>query len=941
MSDFAVGSLVRCRGREWVVLPSDDSDLLKLRPLGGSESEICGIYKPLGLDKIEQATFDPPDPDRPGDFVSVQLLLDAARLSLRTGAGPFRCLGRISVRPRPYQTVPLLLGLRSDPVRLLIADDVGIGKTIEGALIARELLDRAEVRRMAVLCPPHLCDQWRKELAEKFHIDAVVVRTGTAARHERAIPHGDISLYEYYPHLVVSIDYVKSDRRRAAFLLHCPDLVMVDEAHTATRPGGVRGSQQQQRHELVRELAAKPERHLILLTATPHSGIEGSFNSLIGLLNREFELLDLNQLDEKDRDKLARHFIQRRRADVRHWLGEDTPFPDRESSEEAYSLSPEYQRLFSSVYDFAREIVRTGESLTASHRRVRYWAALALLRCVMSSPAAAEVSLTKRAKQAPGGPPDEEIDEELFADSVYDRTETEVAVDAQPTHVVEQGEATLEESDLRKLRDFARRSRALRGELDPKIKKAAAIVDSLLKEGFAPIVYCRFIATSDYVAEELNRRLSHHSGLRIISATGAQSEDERELRVRELTASPERVLVCTDCLSEGVNLQEDFSAVVHYDLPWNPNRLEQREGRVDRFGQPKKVVKAVLLYGRDNPIDGAVLNVLIRKAVEIHRSLGVSVPVPVNNEEILKAVFEHLFLKQTDAGQLRLFEEPVVTAYHQALDRSAEREKESRTRFAQRAIKPDEVTRELEETDAVLGDRGSVERFVRAACERLHAPLHRSADGWAIDVEALPQIVSERLPKLGPISFASPPPEGFETIGRNHTLTASLAEYLLDSAFDASERTPPASRCGVLRTAAVEKRTTFLLLRIRFSLGGNLLAEEALPFGFTGRPGQLEPLDETATVELFSHAESLMKQPGSTFNVTPEERQRTLDAALDMLANLPLEEVAQERAQRLLDAHRRVRRLTAEKLRGFRVEPYPPDVLGLYVLLPIPEGVAQ
>src|SRR6185295_9091715 len=110
----------------------------------------------------------------------------------RSGAGPFRSLGRISVRPRPFQIVPLLMALRLDPVRLLIADDVGIGKTIEAGLIARELLDRGDALRLCVLCPPHLCDQWQRELAEKFAIDAVVVRAGTLAQLERGLPPGDV-----------------------------------------------------------------------------------------------------------------------------------------------------------------------------------------------------------------------------------------------------------------------------------------------------------------------------------------------------------------------------------------------------------------------------------------------------------------------------------------------------------------------------------------------------------------------------------------------------------------------------------------------------------------------------------------------------------------------------------------------------------------------------
>ncbi|MFM7373336.1 MAG: DEAD/DEAH box helicase, partial [Sphaerospermopsis kisseleviana] len=183
------------------------------------------------------------------------------------------------------------MALRLETVRLLIADDVGIGKTIEAGLIVRELLDRGEIARIAVLCPPHLCDQWRQELREKFHIDAVVVRSGTASKLERAIPNGS-HIFSYYRHIIVSLDYAKSERRKASFIAHCPDFVIVDEAHTCTRASN-KSTSQQQRHQLITEIAEKTSRHLLLLTATPHSGIEESFLSLLGLLKPEFANLTL------------------------------------------------------------------------------------------------------------------------------------------------------------------------------------------------------------------------------------------------------------------------------------------------------------------------------------------------------------------------------------------------------------------------------------------------------------------------------------------------------------------------------------------------------------------------------------------------------------------------------------------------------------------------
>src|SRR5687768_3067336 len=206
---FPVGSLVKARGREWVVLPESQDDLLILRPLGGTEDEVTGIYVPLECDDVQPAWFDLPDPTQVGDHRSCRLLRDTVRLSSRAWTGPVRSFARIAVEPRPYQFVPLLMALKVDPIRLLIADDVGIGKTIEACLVARELLDRGEIRRLAVLCPPHLAEQWQMELSDKFRIDAELVLPSTASRLERHCRIGE-SLFDRYPHVVVSMDFIKT-----------------------------------------------------------------------------------------------------------------------------------------------------------------------------------------------------------------------------------------------------------------------------------------------------------------------------------------------------------------------------------------------------------------------------------------------------------------------------------------------------------------------------------------------------------------------------------------------------------------------------------------------------------------------------------------------------------------------------------------------------------
>src|SRR4030095_14309867 len=136
-------------------------------------------------------------------------------------------------------------------------------------------------------------------------------------------------------------------------------------------------------------------------------------------------------------------------------------------------------------------------------------------------------------------------------------------------------------------------------------------------------------------AEQLRARLKDIKELEVAAVTGTLAPAERQERVLQLGNAERRVLVCTDCLSEGINLQDHFDAVVHYDLSWNPTRHEQREGRVDRYGQPKKTGRRVLYYGSNNPVDGLVLRVLLRKHKTIRSSLGISVPVPADPAQVI------------------------------------------------------------------------------------------------------------------------------------------------------------------------------------------------------------------------------------------------------------------------------------------------------------------
>ena len=359
VSPFRSGALVTARGREWVVLPESAGDLLMLHPAGGLNEEVTGVL--TSIEPVESATFRLPGREDLGDFTSGRLLRDAARLSTRAAAGPFRSFGRIAVEPRPYQLVPLMMALKLDPVRMLIADDVGIGKTIEACLIARELLDRGEIRRLTVLCPPHLAEQWQRELGEKFHIEAELVLSSTIQRLERDLPLG-VSVFDRHPFTVVSTDFILA---------------------------------------------------------------------------------------------------------------------------------------------FAREYV-SEDGGGERRRRVRYWSALALLRCVSSSPAAAAATLRSRAavdETAEG----EDVDE-VGRRTVLDQGDDDdtVALDFSPGSETEgSGEPT-----RRRLLAFARRAETLDAADDRKLQGAVREIKALLTDGFHPVVFCRFVDTAEYAARHLRAALA-------------------------------------------------------------------------------------------------------------------------------------------------------------------------------------------------------------------------------------------------------------------------------------------------------------------------------------------------------------------------------------------------------------------------------------------------
>ena len=921
--NFTPGTIVAARGREWIVQTPDadtPETVLRLRPLTGTAADDFLLDTSLEPD-VSPASFPPPDPEKAGTFSQALLLRDALRLSLRAGAGPLRSFGNLAFAPRAYQLVPLMMALRDPVVRLLIADDVGVGKTIESGLILRELLDRGEIERASVLCPPPLVDQWVSELERHFHIIAKAVTSASADRLQRDIPDQSLTIFQYYPFTVVSLDYIKSDAHAAVFRQTAPEFVIVDEAHTCTQMGSGRS---QRRWKLIKSIAEDPSRHIVLATATPHSGNQLGFANLLSLLKPKFAAFADGEPHPELRQELAGHFVQRRRADLAEWRASGN-FPSRKVSEVTYKLNGDWKQFFDHVLEYCRGIL-AGHS-TDSYKDYIYWyAALGLLRCASSSPAAAVQSLQNRI--------DRIENRSLAENEMGDADETRVLdfEDSESSDIAPDVD-TLEDrlAALELIKDEAEKL-AARSD-DPKLVCLIRLLEHDLLKGEdakRPIVFCRYIETAKYVAERLRKKFP---GYTVTAVCGTDDADARQAAIDDLARSPKHILVATDCLAEGINLQRDYDAVVHYDLLWNPTRHQQREGRVDRFGQTAHEVKCALLYGQDNPVDGIVLKVISKKAQEISDSLGVSVPVPEDDRRvslaIMKAgIFQSGAHSPNVPQQLGLFDE-IERREREALEAlrgleakwqdAAEKEKANRTKFAQRILKPENVLPEWKKVETAFGSVEDVRAFTKGVLAELGCHT----------LSSLPSQIVHRLQENG---AELPQDLRYDDLTRAHPLVASLAGYVLESALDPVDEKPIATRSGAAVSREVERVTRTYLLRLRHRLDvrkRDLIVEETQAVAVTGAGENAEWVYDPAEVERLLH---FIPSSNLTGDAVRHAVRRALDYAEANRARF--ESFAAERAKTLLADHRRVRDASDDR-GSFGVKPIlPVDIMGVFVLLP-------
>lgn len=956
--EYKTGNLVEFRSRPWVVQQSADKDMLILKPLGGTDAETVGLFKPLYgtdfKDMVKPYTFRKPSKEDIGSNSypgAARILYNASRLSFRDIAGPFRCLGRLSFEPRPYQMVPLILALKQERIRLLIADDVGIGKTLESLLIAKELLDRREIERFAVICLPHLCEQWQNEIKDKFGLDAEIIRSSTISRLEKKLRTNQ-SVFRDIPFQVISIDYIKTIERRQMFVQHCPEFVIVDEAHTCAKPKGANTSQQQ-RHALLAKLA-ETNRHLVLLTATPHSGNNEEFQSLIGLLKPEFAGFTLD--NAKQREELSHYFIQRRRADITPYVGDETIFPERLSSDGKYRLSKQYNTLLLDIIDYVRESVKKAKDSFGGQKmkqRYIYWDLLALIRGVVSSPDAGISMLdNKIAKHSDdsNGILEDNNKTYMFNDALKDGFIND--------DVIPDSYEQASKSEKTKFRSFIAALNEIKTKgQDTKVNALIKNIESVLDLKHNPIVFCQYIQTAEYCKDIIKSHLSKKPEYRDVAIeviTSKLADEDRKTKIDELTKTSRHILVCTDCLSEGVNLQTGFDCVIHYDLPWNPNRMEQRNGRIDRFGQTEKEVIICTIYDEENnPMDKIIMKVLYRKQNEIRRQLGIYIPIADNDASLMESIMEEIIVLNTKRDiteQPTLFDmdefDVALEEHENRIERAKEIEKKSHTYFAHntKAMDPTRLIGSLNEAKKVIGDVYDTRDFVTD--ELRHAGVNVRSDkeslcysfqSFELD-ESLRPYFSRATDKKGTvkISFASPTPKGYMYIGRNHVLVEDLSRGVVNDTINGGKL--GACRAMVMETDRVRTVTTILLMRVRSvisekkRLDNQQIGEEMIFLGYRGKVENLDYISNEECQDLFLNA----KASGDIDLPTQRESfQRRLEWIYDERSLREYTDmIALERANNLVRCFSQYRTYLAEKDYQVVYPILPMDVIAAFVYLP-------
>jgi superfamily II DNA or RNA helicase len=530
--DVRVGDSVRVRRQRWLVKeirPHEECSTLTLSGLGpsnlGFEQQIL-----IPFDVVERLTSH-----RSFRIVRATRWRRACR-QLIAGAGPagiLRTARTARMDLMPHQLEPALAIVHGRGTRVLIADEVGLGKTVQAALITAELKSRGAAARVLVLTPAGLREQWVEEFANRFDLRFALFDMATAARHRASLPVG-VNPWSVEPHIVSSIDYIKRPEVSAAVRASRWDVVIVDEAHHAAL-----GTD---RHNAIQALCrAAP--YVVLLTATPHNGDRQAFLSLCALGQHNDVLV----------------VFRRTRQQIGHRC-------DRRIHQLRIRPSPQERRMHSALDAFVRAVHREPQGRESST-----WLALSTLRKrALSSAFALQRSVEHRLNALSSADGDTS---HQFSLPLFDGAGEFDAADSPPAWTVP---ALRDSHDERQLLARVANAAALAIGRESKLTALARLLRRVAEPA---IVFTEYRDTLTHVRDNVAPTATIlHGGL---------AREERRAAIARFTQGG--TLLATDAAGEGLNLHRNCRVVVNLELPWNPMRLEQRIGRVDRIGQTRRV----------------------------------------------------------------------------------------------------------------------------------------------------------------------------------------------------------------------------------------------------------------------------------------------------------------------------------------------------------------
>jgi superfamily II DNA or RNA helicase len=610
-----------------------------------------------------------------GDPHLFRLASEAKRISLAYLFDPFLAVQTSNLDPLPHQVDAVynkMLPLQ--PLRFLLADDPGAGKTIMAGLLCKELMIRGDVERCLVIAPGSLVEQWQDELSQKFALGFGILTRDMIEAASSGNPFAEQSL------LIARLDHLsRSDDLQAKLRATDWDLVIVDEAHKMSAHY-VGGEIRETKRYKLGQLAGSVARHLLLMTATPHAGIEEDFRLFLGLLDADrFEGRARGGPHTLDVDDIMRRLVKEK---LLTFDGKPL-FPERRASTAVYPLSDAEEVLYQRVTDYVREEMNRADRLKVegegSRGAIVGFALTTLQRRLASSPEAIYQSLRRRRQRlekragelrllgrgarlepqlalsrVPAGLPDlgNGFDADDLPEGELEDLETELVDEASAARTI--AELEHEIATLASLENLAAGLRA-HGE-DRKWEELSALLRHT-PEMFDPggmrrklIIFSEHRDTLNYLAEKLRALFGREDS--VVTIHGGLHRDERRKVQEAFIQDPDvLVLVATDAAGEGINLQRAH-LMVNYDLPWNPNRIEQRFGRIHRIGQTE--VCHLWNLVAENTREGQVFLRLFEKLDEQRRALGGQV------FDVLGQAFQDTSLRELLIEAVRYGERPEV-----------------------------------------------------------------------------------------------------------------------------------------------------------------------------------------------------------------------------------------------------------------------------------------